>query len=66
MILARTPFAWFTEEDTEILGDRICSRCYQEIQELPITLVQPEPLVARFHADCWNQLVESGLIERAK
>jgi hypothetical protein len=68
-------FTWFTDDDNEIVGDDICSKCLKTIDEdeVPLMLFREHPErsgrgsvdVARFHWSCADQLIRAGIIKFA-
>lgn len=67
----KPPFVWFSDEDTEILGDRICSKCHNDIpeDEVPVQLFGEgfgKTYIARFHSTCFEELVNAKIIELGK
>jgi hypothetical protein len=65
-------FVWFTDDDREIVGDDICSKCRLTIaeDEVPLMLFREHQDrvgknsvdVARFHERCADELIVSGVI----
>jgi hypothetical protein len=65
-------FVWFTDDDVEIIGDDICSKCKMTIaeDEVPIELFREHPDrvgrnsvdIARFHEHCMKELMHSGVV----
>jgi hypothetical protein len=66
-------FSWFTDDDTEIIGDDICSKCHKTIpeDEVPLMLFRQHVGrrgknsvdIARFHWDCANELLRLGILK---
>lgn len=62
------PFVWFSDSDTQVLGDRICSKCHQDIPEddVPLMLFRGEGAqceIARFHWEpCAMELFRTGAL----
>jgi hypothetical protein len=67
------PFVWFTDDDTEIVGDDVCSKCRRTIpeDEVPLLLFRQRLGatgknscdIARFHWSCATELIQSGVIK---
>jgi hypothetical protein len=67
------PFQWFTDDDVEIVGDDVCSRCLKAIQddEVPLMLFRQRVGktgrnacdIARFHWPCAEELFRLGVIK---
>jgi hypothetical protein len=67
------PFVWFTDDDNEIVGDDICSRCRKTIDEDEVPLLifrehagrsgKGSVDIARFHWSCADELIRAGIIK---
>lgn len=66
------PFVWFTDDDVQIVGDDICSKCRKTIDEDEVPLMifrehagrsgRGSVDIARFHWKCADELICSGII----